>query len=129
MKAEVDKNAKVLFLNGKIFTGQRWWREASVLVEQKTIRKVSTHISEKDAMQINLEGGMLVPAFIDLQLYGGLGKLFGEHPSIESLQATYEYCLRGGALHFLPTVATNSMDVVLTAIDAVYQPCETRGTY
>src|SRR5689334_11166355 len=110
---------KALFLNGKIFTGQRWWREASVLVEDKVIKKVSTNISEKDAEQIDLEGDMLVPGFIDLQLYGGLGKLFGEHPSVESLQATYEYCLKGGALHFMPTAATNSMEVMLAAIDAV----------
>ena len=119
MKAEVEKNSKVLFLNGKIFTGQRWWREASVLIDQGIIKKVSTHISEKDAVEIDLDGGMLVPGFIDLQLYGGLGKLFGEHPSVEALQATYEYCLKGGALHFMPTAATNSMEVMLAAVDAV----------
>src|SRR5215831_13200355 len=112
MKAEAEKHSKVLFLNGKIFTGQRWWREASVLIDQGIIKKVSTHISEKDAIEIDLDGGMLVPGFIDLQLYGGLGKLFGEHPSVESLQATYEYCLKGGALHFMPTSATNSMEVM-----------------
>ena len=81
---------KTLFSNGKIFTGQRWWRDASVLVEGDTVKKVSTHFSEKDATQIDLEGGFLVPAFMDLQLYGGNGQLFGEHPSIESLQATYQ---------------------------------------
>ena len=119
MKAVTENNMKVLFLNGKIFTGQRWWREASVLVDDKVIKKVSTNISEKDAEQIDLEGDLLVPGFIDLQLYGGLGKLFGEHPSIETLKATYEYCLRGGALHFMPTAATNSMEVMLRAIEAV----------
>ena len=110
---------KVLFHNGRIFTGQRWWRDASVLIETNTIRKVSTHITEKDAEMVNLEGGYLVPAFIDLQLYGGNGKLFGEHPSVEALDATYKYCLQGGTTHFLPTVATNSVDVMHKAIDAV----------
>jgi N-acetylglucosamine-6-phosphate deacetylase len=110
---------KTLFSNGRIFTGQRWWREASVLIEGDTIRKVSTHIAEKAATHIDLEGGSLVPSFIDLQLYGGNGKLFGEHPSVESLQATYQYCLSGGTTHFLPTVATNSSEVMFAAIDAV----------
>ena len=119
MKAATENNMKVLFLNGKIFTGQRWWREASVLVDDKVIKKVSMSISEKDAEEIDLEGDLLVPGFIDLQLYGGLGKLFGEHPTIDALKATYEYCLRGGALHFMPTAATNSMDVMLRAIEAV----------
>jgi N-acetylglucosamine-6-phosphate deacetylase len=119
MNDAMSSNSKVLFLNGKIFTGQRWWREASVLIDQSVIKKVSTNISEKDAEQIDLDGGLLVPGFIDLQLYGGLGKLFGEHPSVDSLKATYEYCLRGGTLHFMPTVATNSMDVMMGAIEAV----------
>lgn len=110
---------KVLFHNGKIFTGQRWWRDASVLVEGNIIRKVSPHISDKEASVINLESGFLVPAFIDLQIYGGNGKLFGEHPSVDSLEATYQYCLAGGANHFLPTVATNATEVMYAAIEAV----------
>src|SRR6476661_3896400 len=84
MNDAMSNNTKVLFLNGKIFTGQRWWREASVLIDQSIIKKVSTNISEKDAEQIDLEGDLLVPGFIDIQLYGGLGKLFGEHPSVDS---------------------------------------------
>jgi len=110
---------KTLFLNGRIFTGQRWWRDACVLIEGNTIRKVSTHIAEKGATQIDLEGGSLVPAFIDLQLYGGNDQLFGEHPSLDSLKATSQYCLSGGATHFLPTVATNSNEIMFAAIDAV----------
>ena len=110
---------KFLFSNGKIFTGQRWWRDASVLVDDRTIKKVSTHISDKDAKEIRLEGGLLIPAFIDLQLYGGNGQLFGEHPSVESLKATYAYCVSGGALHCMPTVATNSIEVMHAAIEAV----------
>ena len=110
---------KALFFNGKIFTGQRWWRDASVLTEANIIRKVSPNIIEKDATPIDLEGGFLVPGFIDLQLYGGNGKLFGEHPSVESLTATYQYCLSGGTLHFLPTVATNSIEIMFAAIEAV----------
>src|ERR1700754_1127121 len=110
---------KTLFLNGRIFTGQRWWRDASVLVEGSTIRKVSTHITDKATTHIDLQGDSLVPAFMDLQLYGGNGQLFGEHPSVDSLQATYQYCLNGGATHFLPTVATNSNEVMFAAIEAV----------
>jgi N-acetylglucosamine-6-phosphate deacetylase len=110
---------KFLFSNGKIFTGQRWWRDASVLVDGKTIRKVSTHITDKEAKEIRLEGGLLIPAFIDLQLYGGNGQLFGEHPSVDSLKATYAYCFSGGALHCMPTVATNSAEIMYAAIEAV----------
>ena len=110
---------KTLFSNGRIFTGQRWWRDASVLVEGNTIKKVSTHIADKAATHIDLQGESLVPAFIDLQLYGASGQLFGEHPSVDALKATYEYCLSGGTTHFLPTVATNSNEIMWAAIEAV----------
>ena len=110
---------KILFNNGKIFTGQRLWRDASVLVEDTTIKKVSPQVIERSASPFDLESGWLVPAFIDLQIYGGNGKLFGEHPSVESLKSTYEYCLGGGTTHFMPTVATNSMEVMFDAIEAV----------
>jgi N-acetylglucosamine-6-phosphate deacetylase len=63
--------------------------------------------------------GLLAPAFIDLQVYGGGGRLFSMFPSVESLQATYEYCVRGGAAHFMATVATNGPEVMQQAIDAV----------
>ncbi len=120
---------KVLFYNGRIFTGQRWWRDASALIDGNTIKKVSTHITEKDASQVDLEAGSLIPAFIDLQLYGGNGKLFGEHPSVEALTATYEYCLHGGATRFMATVATNAPAVMDAAIEAVrsYQEQELPG--
>ena len=68
---------------------------------------------------VDLNGGTLLPAFIDLQLYGGNGFLFGEHPSVEALKATVEYSRNGGATTIFPTVATNSMDIVLAAIEAV----------
>ncbi len=110
---------KTLFSNGRIFTGQRWWRDASVLVEGNTIKKVSNHIADKATTHIDLQGDSLVPAFMDLQLYGGNDHLFGEHPSVDSLKATYQFCLNGGTTHFLPTVATNSYEVMFAAIEAV----------
>jgi N-acetylglucosamine-6-phosphate deacetylase len=102
------------FHNGKIFTGEKFLDNGEVLVLDKKI------IQDGAAdTRVDLEGGYLVPAFIDIQLYGGGGKLFGEHPSVESLDSTYQYSLQGGAAHILPTVATNSNDIVFAAIEAV----------
>jgi N-acetylglucosamine-6-phosphate deacetylase len=62
---------------------------------------------------------MITPAFIDLQLYGGNGKLFSNSLDIESLEATYAYCVSGGCSHFLITMATNSIENFLKGIDTV----------
>jgi N-acetylglucosamine-6-phosphate deacetylase len=54
-----------------------------------------------------------------MQIYGGNGKLFSHDLSIESLKATYEYCLHGGCTHFMITMATNTIEKFLQGFDVV----------
>ncbi|MFT4022400.1 MAG: hypothetical protein QM664_01300 [Flavihumibacter sp.] len=105
--------------NGSLFTGDGWFENAVIGTENGRI--VYLEAGETANRQLDLQGGHLVPAFIDIQLYGGNGLLFGEHPSVESLQATVDYSRAGGASLIMPTVATHSNEVVYEAIDAVRQ--------
>ena len=108
------------YVNGKIFTGEKMLLDHCVLAENgKIIDLVESNAVPAHIATTDLHGNLLAPAFIDLQIYGGNGHLFGEFPSAEALKATYEYCLSGGATQFLPTVATNSEAVMFAAIDAV----------
>lgn len=109
---------KTAFYNGRIFTGTEFLKDAFVEVDGNIITSVGAQQpAAKNA--IDLEGGLLAPAFIDIQIYGGNNRLFGEHPSVDALKATVEYSLKGGAAHILPTVATNSPEIVNAAIEAV----------
>lgn len=108
------------YCNGRIFTGTQILENQCVLTEnEKIIGLVEPQNIPNEAERIDLNGHLLAPAFMDIQLYGGNGHLFGEFPSVEALAATYDYCLAGGATHFLPTVATNSEAIMLAAIEAV----------
>jgi len=108
------------FINGSIFTGDEFLQDACILInEDQTIRIINTGQLPIDAERIDLQEGYLVPAFIDIQIYGGNGLLFSEYPSIESIKATYDYSLAGGASHILPTIATNSFDKIFEAIEAI----------
>ncbi len=107
----------IRYFNGNIFTGDSWHNELVITTHYDRIVSVAGH--GEAAAEKDLQGNSLVPAFIDLQLYGGNGMLFGEHPSVESLQATVDYSRAGGAKLILPTVATNSNEIVFAAIDAV----------
>jgi N-acetylglucosamine-6-phosphate deacetylase len=109
---------KTAFYNGRIFTGTEFLKDAYVEAEGNTITFVGSG-QPTTQHAIDLQGGLLTPAFIDIQIYGGNNHLFGEHPSVEALKATVEYALRGGATHILPTVATNSTEIVHAAIAAV----------
>ena len=115
---------KTIFYNGKIFTGQAFAEGGYVEVTGKKITAIgrgSFNPGNKppSSIAIDLQSGYLTPAFIDIQLYGGHKQLFGEHPSVESLKATVQYSLEGGATHILPTVATNSPAIMHAAIEAV----------
>lgn len=109
------------YYNGRIFNGQNFLpAEYCVIVNQNRVLDILLKENlPSDIECIDLEGNILAPAFIDLQIYGGNGALFGEYPSVSALEKTYQYCLSGGATHFMPTVATNSKEIMLDAIQAV----------
>ena len=79
--------------------------------------------------RIDLGGNYVAPALIDLQIYGGNGKMFSEDLSIDSIASTYEYSRAGGASQFMITIATNSMEVLNEGIDKVreYQQAGRKG--
>ncbi|MCK7558207.1 hypothetical protein MKQ70_25645 [Chitinophaga sedimenti] len=75
----------------------------------------------------DLQGNIIAPAFIDMQVYGGNGELFSVHPSISSLTSLYEYCKSGGAAYFMATVPTSSAELMRSAIHAVKAYWEAGG--
>jgi len=108
------------YTNGKIFTGKAIETNKAVLTDNDKI----VGITEADAipsqyMPEDLKGFTLAPAFVDLQIYGGNSKLFSHDLSIESLKATYEYCLMGGCTQFMITMATNAIEKFIQGFDVV----------
>lgn len=111
---------KTAYIPDRIFDGEKFIPDQVILVENGLISGIlPKNELPADVIQHPLAGLLIAPAFIDLQIYGGNGKMFSLFPSVESLRATYDYCLEGGASHFMATVATNSMDIVYEAIQAV----------
>lgn len=112
--------AKTYYLPGTVFTGEQFVTDHAVEVTGGRI----TNIIPKDQLPQGsgihaLPEMTLAPSFVELQIYGGDGKMFSLYPSVESLSATYEYCIRGGTAHFMATVATNNNKTMFDAIRAV----------
>ena len=114
--------------NAKIFTGTSIELGKSILIENDRIQGLvpDTEIPASYS-RIDLEGLNIAPSFIDLQIYGGNGKMFSHELSTESLKATYEYCLAGGCNAFMITMATNSIENFLKGIDVVQEYWDTSG--
>lgn len=108
------------YTNGKIFTGEIIENNKAVLTDKDVIVGLTNadNIPSQYRME-DLKGFTLAPAFIDMQIYGGNGKLFSHELSVESLKATYEYCLHGGCTHFMITMATNTIEKFMEGFEVV----------
>jgi N-acetylglucosamine-6-phosphate deacetylase len=110
------------FMAREIFTGQTIETGKAVLVkDSKIVDIVAASDIPAGYRQQQLDGYLLAPSFIDLQIYGGNGQLFSTELTTESLDAVYEYCLQGGCTQFLITLATNSIEKFLQAMDVARQ--------
>jgi N-acetylglucosamine-6-phosphate deacetylase len=115
-----NQSNMIAYTNGTIYTGNTIEQEKAILVKDDTVLDIVPDADiPENFFRKNLRGKNIAPALIDLQIYGGNGKLFSQDTSIEALQATYQYCLSGGAANFMITLATNSIERFLLAIEQV----------
>lgn len=103
--------------NARIFTGDEWLDDTAVLVEADTIFAVGNRFPD-ELEQIDCQNLRLVPAFIDLQIYGGGGRLFNSHPTTDTIRRTYDEIRRSGTLHFQITLSTLPLETVWQGFDA-----------
>jgi N-acetylglucosamine-6-phosphate deacetylase len=111
-----------------IFTGEEWLIGYGVITKDGKITDVVPASEIASSIPVEqFEDGILVPAFIDLQIYGAHGKLLSVFPEPESLNKLNDYCRSGGAAWCMPTVATNTYEVFRQCIDAVREYWKTGG--
>jgi N-acetylglucosamine-6-phosphate deacetylase len=72
----------------------------------------------QDARRIDLEGGLLAPGFIDLQVNGGGGVLLNDAPEPATIARIGKAHRRYGTTGFLPTLITADRATMARAIDA-----------
>jgi len=106
-------------INASIFTGEERLENKALLISKGQIQStVNPEQIPSDFNITDLQGLMLAPGLIDLQIYGSGGKLFGALPDEEGLEQMEKDLLSQGTTGFFATAATNSDEVVLKAIDA-----------
>jgi N-acetylglucosamine-6-phosphate deacetylase len=90
----------------------------SMYIEDGLIKEISSKISGNEKC-IDLSGAYLTPAFVDLQVNGGINDYFSETITERVLEQMYCDHLQVGTAHILPTLITSSLPNILKAIDAV----------
>jgi N-acetylglucosamine-6-phosphate deacetylase len=111
---------RIIYTASRIFTGDSWLPDHAIIVKEGFIESILPLVSlPAGVARKDFPNAMIVPAFIDAQIYGGNGKLFAAYPEPDALSRLVAYCRSGGAAYCLPTVATNTKEVFLQCINAV----------
>jgi N-acetylglucosamine-6-phosphate deacetylase len=103
----------------RIFDGQVWHDDAALLVEFGRVSGiVRSDAVPAHAGSVHLDGGLVVPGFIDLQVNGGGGVLFNNDPTVEAIRTICAAHAQFGTTALLPTLITDTVAVSVAAIAA-----------
>ncbi len=107
-------------VGARVFDGNIISDGLAVTVEGKRIREVvRADQLDRNIEVITLNGGILAPGFIDVQVNGGGGALLNDRPTIETVKRIAESHRKFGTTGLLPTVITDAPEILAQAIAAV----------
>ena len=104
----------------RIFSGKDFLDNKALLFEDDNIIDIlDDSIIPSDFDIQSLNGGILSPGFIDLQVNGGGGKLFNNSSDKESLNTIISAHQYFGTTSIMPTVISDSLNVLQQCTDTV----------
>ncbi len=110
----------ITYLADRIFTGNEMLHHHAIVIKDDLIIDIiDAGKIDSESTIINYSNALIVPAFIDLQLYGAHNRLLSAYPDAVSVKAIYDYSKAGGCAQCMPTVATNTYEVIFKCIDAI----------
>ena len=113
----------VALVNARVLAGESLRRDVAVLIDGGRIAALlpEPQARAQAAETVDLEGGILLPGFIDVQVNGGGGVLFNNAPTVEALRSIVAGHRRFGSTGLLPTLISDDADTMRAAVDAVRQ--------
>ncbi|RZM00804.1 MAG: N-acetylglucosamine-6-phosphate deacetylase, partial [Sphingomonas sp.] len=108
------------FSNGHIVTPAAVLTDATLVVEDGRIVSLDAAPAKGTAAEtIDLDGGWIMPGFVDTQVNGGGGVLFNDATTVEGIAAIGAAHARYGTTAFMVTLISDTPDVIARALDAV----------
>lgn len=119
---------KKALLNGRVFDGLQLHAGFAVLIEGSKILALLPELEIPDSVtnRHDLEGHILAPGLIDIQVNGGGGVMFNDAPTLETIRSIGAAHRQFGTTGFLPTLISTDADTMRLAIEAVRQAISER---
>ena len=111
----------VALANARVLTDEGFRDDVAVLVENGRIAGLVPPEHADADQGLDLDGGFLLPGFIDVQVNGGGGVLFNNDPTPEGIAAIGRAHIRFGTTAFLPTLISDEAEVMERAVRAARQ--------
>jgi N-acetylglucosamine-6-phosphate deacetylase len=103
----------------EIFDGEIWHADSALIVDGELIKSITALSNLPDDLRrVELNGGKLVPGFIDVQVNGGGGVLLNDGPSIDAIRTMCDAHFAFGTTALLPTLITDTPEITAAAIAA-----------
>jgi len=100
----------------RMFTGSEWLENKVIRVSRGRIESIDDDDTFPNDQFHN--PNIVVPGFIDLQVYGGQGILFSNHQTVEAIHATFREHSKTGTVGFQIAINCNSPTAMWKAVDA-----------
>ena len=116
---------KQALIGAQLFSGKEFFDNRALLIDgENIIDIINEHDVPKNFEIQKLNGGILSPGFIDLQVNGGGGKLFNNSPDKESLNTIIEAHQHFGTTSIMPTVISDSLNVLKRCTTTISEEIE-----
>ena len=116
---------KQALIGAQLFSGKEFFDNRALLIDGENIIDIINEHEIPNNFEIQkLNGGILSPGFIDLQVNGGGGKLFNNSPDKESLNAIIEAHQHFGTTSIMPTVISDSLNVLKRCATTISEEIE-----
>jgi len=105
--------------NGRIFDGKTVHADAGLRIANGRVVELFRGRAVDGEPTLDLQGRLLAPGLVDLQVNGGGGVLFNDAPTVETLRTMAAAHRRFGTTGLLPTLISDTPEAMTLAVEAV----------
>lgn len=112
-------SAQTAYLGARIFDGAGWHADSALIVGADGVDAI---LPRRDvpatASIVELDGGMLAPGFVDLQVNGGGGVMLNDQRDVAAIRTICAAHAQFGTTALLPTLITDTPEITAQAVAA-----------
>lgn len=109
---------RTVLVGADVFDGTRLHEDAALVIEAGRVAGIVAAPQAPEGARVVLDGGVLAPGFVDLQVNGGGGVMLNDRPDADGLRIICEAHFRLGTTGLMPTLITDTPETTRAVVEA-----------